>query len=69
MGLCEGSPENVQARVCCACSVRLTWMLFFSGRFVICVRVFINYRHVPVMHGKFTLHALCEIDMGVILLC
>ena len=35
----------------------------------ICVRVFINYRRVPVMLGKVTLHALCEIDMGVILLC
>ena len=35
----------------------------------ICVRVFINYRRVPVMHGKVTLHALYEIDMGVILLC
>ena len=33
------------------------------------MRVFINYRRVPVMHGKVTLHALCEIDMGVILLC
>ena len=30
--------------------------------------VFINYRRVPVMHGKVTLHALCEIDMVVILL-
>ena len=27
-------------------------MLFFSGRFLICVWVFINYRRVPVMHGK-----------------
>ena len=44
-------------------------MLFFSGRFAICVGVFINYRRVPVMHGKVTLHALCEINMGVILLC
>ena len=33
----------------------------------ICVRVFINYRRVPVMLSKVTLHALCEIDMGVIL--
>ena len=33
----------------------------------ICVRVFINYRRVLVMHGKVTLHALYEIDMGVIL--
>ena len=31
--------------------------------------VFINYRRVPVMHGKVTLHVLCKIDMGVILLC
>ena len=33
------------------------------------MRVFINYRRVPVMLGKVTLHALCEIDIGVILLC
>ena len=33
------------------------------------MRVFINYRCVPVMHGKVTLHALYEIYMGVILLC
>ena len=33
------------------------------------MRVFINYRHVPVMLGKVTMHALCEIDIGVILLC
>ena len=31
--------------------------------------VLINYRRVPVMLGKVTLHALCEIDMGGILLC
>ena len=31
------------------------------------MRVFINYRRVPVMLGKVTLHALCEIDIGVIL--
>ena len=31
--------------------------------------VFINYRCVPVMLGKFTLHALCEIDIGIVLLC
>ena len=43
--------------------------MFFSGGSDICVRVFINYRHVPVMYGKVTLHALYEIDMGVILLC
>ena len=49
--------------------MRSTWTLFFSGRFVICVRVFINYRRVPVMLVKVTLHALCEIDIGVILLC
>ena len=33
------------------------------------MRVFINYRRVPIMLGKVTLHALYEIDMGVILLC
>ena len=33
------------------------------------MRVFIHYRRVPVMLGKVTLHALCEIDMDVILLC
>ena len=33
------------------------------------MRVFINYTRVPVMLGKVTRHALCEIDMGVILLC
>ena len=33
------------------------------------MRVFISYRHVLVMLGKVTLHALCEIDIGVILLC
>ena len=26
----------------------------------VCVRVFINYRPVPVMLGKVTLHALCD---------
>ena len=31
--------------------------------------VFINYRRVPVMLGKVTLHALCEIDIGIVLLC
>ena len=35
----------------------------------ICVRVFINYRRVPVMLAKVTLHALYEINMGVFLLC
>ena len=35
----------------------------------ICVRVFVNYRRVPVMLGKVTLHALYEIGMGIILLC
>ena len=33
------------------------------------MRVFINYRRMPVVLGKVTLHALCEIDIGVILLC
>ena len=33
------------------------------------MRVFINYRRVPVMIGKVTLHALCKIDIGVILMC
>ena len=33
------------------------------------MRVFINYRHLPVMLGKVTLHALCKINMGGILLC
>ena len=33
------------------------------------MRVFISYRRVPDMLGKVTLHALCEIDIGVILLC
>ena len=33
------------------------------------MRVFINYRLVPVMLGRVTLHTLCEIDIGVILLC
>ena len=33
------------------------------------MRVFINYRCAPVMFGKVTLHALYEIDIGVILLC
>ena len=46
--------------------MRSTWTLFFSGRFVIHV---INDRRVPVMLGEVTLHALCEIDIGVILLC
>ena len=34
-----------------------------------CEGFLINYRRVPVMLGKVTLHALCEIDIGDILLC
>ena len=33
------------------------------------MRVFINYRRVSVMLGKVTLHALYDIDMGIILQC